>query len=61
MIGEADYLRKGFGKEIVADLINKITLHSDAKRIVVQPEPENESSCGVVFDSEKGIYIKSLM
>ena len=67
MVGEADYLRKGFGKKIVADLINKIMLHSDAKRIVVEPEPENKASCGLllscgfVLDAEKGIYIKSLM
>ena len=35
MIGETDYLRKGFGKKIVADLTNRIMLHNDAKRIVV--------------------------
>ena len=66
MIGETDYLRKGFGKEIVSDLIRKIMLHTDAKRIVVQPEPENKASCGLllacgfIFDMEKGVYVKDL-
>ena len=66
MIGETGYLRKGFGKKIVAALTSKIMLHSDAKRIVVQPEPENKASCGLLrscgflFDQEKGIYVKDL-
>lgn len=66
MIGETDYLRKGFGKKIVADLTSKIMLHSDAKRIVVQPEPENKASCGLLLscgfllDKEKGVYVKNL-
>ena len=66
MIGESDCLRNGFGKMIVADLTDRIALHPDAKRIVVQPEPENEASCGLllscgfVFDAEKEIYIKLL-
>lgn len=66
MIGEIDYLQKGFGKQILLDLIEKVNLHSDAKRIVVQPEQENKASCGVllscgfVFDAEKSIYVKTL-
>ena len=32
MIGETDYLRKGFGKKIVGDLTNRIMLHNDAKK-----------------------------
>ncbi len=40
-------------------------LHSDAKRIVVQPEPENKASCGLLLscgfalDTEKEVYVKT--
>ena len=67
MIGETDYLRKGFGKKIVGDLTNRIMLHNDAKRIVVQPEPENKASCGLLLscgfalDTEKEVYVKPLI
>lgn len=60
----ASFLRNGFGKMIVAELINRIAFHSDAKRIVVQPESKNKASCGLllscgfVLDMEKEIYVK---
>lgn len=66
LIGESELLRKGLGKELVADLLNKIALHDDAKRVVVEPEPENKASCvlllscGFVLDTETGIYVKGL-
>ncbi len=66
MIGETDYLRKNLGKQIVAKLIEKIMLHDDAERIVVQPEQENKASCGLllscdfVLDIEKNIYVRTL-
>ena len=66
MIGQADCLRRGFGRQIVADLTEKIMRHPDAKRIVAQPEPENKASCGLllscgfVFDREKEVYVKPL-
>lgn len=66
MIGEPNYLRKGFGRQIVMDLLQKIALHEDAIRVVVQPEEENAASCGVllscgfVLDRESGIYVKTL-
>lgn len=66
MIGEAAYLRQGLGKQIVAELIKKIKSHGDAKRIVVQPEPENIASChlllscGFNLDREKGIYVSTV-
>ncbi|MET3741361.1 RimJ/RimL family protein N-acetyltransferase, partial [Faecalicatena orotica] len=59
-------LRNGFGKMIVTDLTDRIAFHPDAKRIVVQPEPENKASCGLllscgfVLDTEKEIYVKLL-
>ena len=66
MIGETDCIGKGFGKKIVLTLIEKVKMHSDAKRIVVQPEAENKASCGVlrscsfVYDTEKDIYLLTL-
>lgn len=66
MIGEIDGIGKGFGKETVLALIEKIKTHTDAKRIVVQPETENKASCGVllscgfVYDTEKDIYLLML-
>ena len=66
MIGEPDFLRKGLGKLIVTELTDRIALHPDAKRIVVQPEPENKASCGLLLscgfslDTEKEIYVKRL-
>lgn len=66
MIGESDYIGKGFGKKIILALIQKIKKHSDAKRIVVQPELENKASCGAllscgfVYDMEKDIYVLKL-
>lgn len=66
MIGDTAYLRKGFGKLIVAKLTEKIATHNDAKRIVVQPEQENKSSCGLllscgfVFDTDSEIYVRML-
>ena len=66
LVGEREYLHKGIGKQIVAGLIEKIKMQHDAVRIVVQPEPENKASCGLLlscgfqFDTEKGIYVKLL-
>ena len=66
MIGENDYIHKGYGRQIVLDLVKKITRHSDAKRIVVQPDEENKASCGVLLscgfllDTEKNIYVKEV-
>lgn len=66
MIGEPDWLRKGIGRQIVYALIERITRHPDAQRIVVQPEEENKASCGLllscgfVFDTQTGIYVKAI-
>ncbi len=63
-IGETEYLRKGIGKQMVEALLSEISLHSDLERIVVQPEPENEASCGLLLscgfllDAGRGIYVK---
>ena len=66
MIGEPNYLSKGLGKQIIRDLVLKISNHTNAKRVIVQPEKENKSSCGVLlscgfeFDNKNEIYIKVL-
>ncbi len=66
LIGETDYLGKGFGKKIVLALVVKIKKLCDAKRIVVQPETENEASrgvllsCGFVSDIANDIYVLTL-
>lgn len=61
-IGEEDYLRKGYGKEIVKLLVNKIYERCPDAKIVVQPENENIASCkallanGFVYDEENDYY-----
>lgn len=66
MIGEWKEMRKGFGKQAVAELVQRVDQHDNAERIVVQPEPENEASCGLlcscgfILDTKNGIYVKSL-
>ncbi len=66
MIGEIDYLRKGFGKEIIMQLIERIKAHNNAKRIIVQPETDNKASCntllscGFLFDEENEIFTMNL-
>lgn len=66
MIGEANYLGIGLGKQIIKSLIDKIKLYNNAKRIIVQPEPENIASCGTLsscdftFDERNEIYVLEL-
>lgn len=66
MIGEANYLGKGLGKQIIKSLIDKISLCDNAKRIIVQPEPENMKSCGTLlscdftFDEQNELYVLEL-
>lgn len=66
MIGEAEYLRKGFGKAIIKELMQRIKSEDHAKRIIVQPEPENKASCntllacGFVFDTANEVYLYHL-
>ncbi|MFT3738671.1 MAG: hypothetical protein QM786_07915 [Breznakibacter sp.] len=63
LIGEENYLQKGYGKEIVKLLVGKIHELSDEIDIVVQPENENTASCKAllandfVYDETKKYYI----
>lgn len=45
MIGEEEYLNKGFGKAIVGMLVEAVFSIDGVKEIIVSPEPENISSC----------------
>ena len=62
LIGEEDYLGKGLGKEIIAKLVTMIFAHEDAKKIIVQPDKNNQASCNVLlsngftFDESSNIY-----
>lgn len=44
LIGEPDFLRRGFGKKIIFCLLDKLR-HEGAKTIIVEPEQENTASC----------------
>lgn len=66
LIGDTEYLGKGFGKAIIQALIGKIKMENNAKRIIVQPEQENKASCntllscGFSFDKINEIFIVEL-
>ncbi|KPU45853.1 aminoglycoside N(6')-acetyltransferase type 1 [Oxobacter pfennigii] len=65
LIGEENYLGKGFGKAIIALLVNKVFSLDKAQRIIVFPEPENIASCksllanGFIFDEKNKLYCKT--
>lgn len=58
LIGEEEFLGRGYGKKIVKTLVEKII-----EAILVQPDKENIPSCkallanGFIFDTEKNYYI----
>lgn len=62
LIGDVEYLGKGFGKKIIQLLIKEVKHNKNAKRIIVQPEHENKASCntllscGFSFDTTNQIY-----
>ncbi|MCL1823714.1 MAG: acetyltransferase [Oscillospiraceae bacterium] len=64
LIGEEDYLGKGFGKLIIMLLVEKIFALPDSKRIIVQPDEKNNASCnallsnGFVLDTSNNVYLK---
>ena len=66
LIGDPKCLGKGFGREMVRLLIEKIKLHGNAKRIIVQPEQENKASCGTLlscgfsFDGRNELYMMEI-
>lgn len=64
LIGDEEYLGKGYGKKIVQLLTEMIFAMPDSERIVVQPEPENQASCKAliandyVFEDFNKVYLK---
>lgn len=66
LIGEEDFLCKGYGKAIVMELERIIRAETTSKRIIVQPEEANAASCGTLlscgyrFDSDRQYYDKNL-
>jgi len=66
MIGDPNFLGRGLSKTMICELIRKIRLHPNAKRVIVQPEPENIRSCGLLlstgfqFDFRNEIYVMEL-
>lgn len=63
LIGEEDYIQKGYGKQIILELINVISKENNAKRIIVKPEMDNIESCktlesaGFKYDTKNELYI----
>lgn len=66
LIGETEYLRMGYGKAIVSQLIKKIKSQKNAKLIIVQPDLNNKASCntllsiGFHFDDVNQLFIMEL-
>lgn len=63
MIGERDYLKKGIGTKIINLLVKHLFETTSAKRIIVQPDEDNKTSCntllsaGFTYDEENELYI----
>jgi len=63
LIGEKDYLGKGFGTKIVMLLTEKIFEETTAVQIIVQPEKDNQASrrtlisAGYSYDDENDIFV----
>ncbi|MDL2219803.1 acetyltransferase [Ruminococcaceae bacterium OttesenSCG-928-O06] len=63
LIGEAAYLRRGFGRQMILQMLKRLQT-AGAKTVIVEPEEENAASggaltaCGFVWDG-KG-YHKAL-
>ncbi len=66
LIGETDYLGRGMGTSIVLNLVNEIQNNAAAKKIIVQPEPENKASrntllsAGFLYNAENDVYYKEI-
>lgn len=67
MIGDEEYLRKGFGKAVVGLVCQTAKFKSGAKRIIVMPDSDNLPSINsllandFVMDIKYGFYCKELI
>ncbi len=65
LVGEEEYLGKGFGKAIIELLVNTIFSIDEAERVIVQPDEGNLPSVnslvtnGFSFDKKNHLHIKS--
>jgi RimJ/RimL family protein N-acetyltransferase len=63
LIGEEDFLRKGYGTQIVGMMLDEIRKCSPGAVVVAEPDSENIASCrallanGFVFDEEKKYFV----
>lgn len=66
LIGDPEYLGRGFGKEMIQLLIEEIRAQGNAHRIIVQPEKENLASCnallscGFTFEPDDALFMMEL-
>ena len=66
LIGDENYLGKGYGKAIVGLLTETVRRNENARQIIVQPDEDNFASVkvltanGYVFDECKNYYCKQL-
>lgn len=66
LIGDARYLGKGYGKQIVRLLTETVKVNENAVQVIAQPEPENLASVhvlltnGYTYDHAQGYYCKVL-
>lgn len=65
LIGEENFLSKGYGKEVVCQLIEKVKFEN-GKEILVQPDIENEPSKkillanGFIYNDEEKFFYKKI-
>ncbi len=63
LVGEPEYLRRGFGKAMIQEMLDRLR-RINAKTIIVQPEQENTSSCRVLetcgFQYDGEVYVMDL-
>jgi RimJ/RimL family protein N-acetyltransferase len=63
VIGEEEYLERGFGKLIIQEMLNRIFNEENNSIIVVKPEKDNIKSCktllsvGFEYDSQTEVYV----
>lgn len=63
LLGDRNYLGKGYGTDMVYLLINEISKQDRAIRIIVKPEEENKASCntllsaGFTYETENDLYL----
>lgn len=66
LIGEETYLKKHYGTKFILALVDEIKTNTQAKKIIVQPEPENDASrntllsAGFNYDQLNDVYFMNL-